>query len=112
MNNQTSREAFNKKDVLVNTWTSAELSGFNVRIPNGVKVKHIPTQIEVTCEDDRSQHKNLHSALKELERLVLERASGVAAKSPSEQEFDRFIAENPNATPLQVWQAATQWADK
>lgn len=34
----------------------------------------------------------------------------VSAKSPSEQEFDRFIAENPNATPLQIWQAATQFA--
>lgn len=34
----------------------------------------------------------------------------VAVKSTSEQEFDKFIEENPNATPLQVWQAATQFA--
>lgn len=34
----------------------------------------------------------------------------VSAKSPSEQEFDKFIEENPDSTPLQIWQAATQFA--
>lgn len=120
---QTSREAFDLKDVSVNSWSGAKVSGFSLRVPNGIRVKHYPTQIEVTCEDERSQHKNRDVALKELERLVNlhndKRRSGAyvfdgAELKPSDSmtKCYKYLRENPDASPEQIWQAATQYADR
>lgn len=60
-----SYENFDPKDLLIQSFPTNP-SGFIHRIPNGIRAVHLPTGIAVTCETDRSQHRNRHLALTEL----------------------------------------------
>lgn len=60
-----SYENFDPKDLLIQSFPT-QPSGFVHRIPNGIRVIHLPTGTVVTCDADRSQHRNRHLALTQL----------------------------------------------
>lgn len=60
----------NPSDILVQSWSSKRKGSWSVTIDSGVKITHMPTGIHVTCDKDRSQHKNRHAALTELSKLI------------------------------------------
>ena len=61
---------FKPEDITVCTWTSANTGGFNLNVPSGVKVTHIPTGQQFTCEEHRSQHRNRVVCLDMLEEYL------------------------------------------
>lgn len=58
--------SFKPDDVVITSWSSAETFG----CLNGVMVTHKETGIVVTCDKERSQHKNRHLAFLELEEKI------------------------------------------
>lgn len=53
--------------IKVESWSEHdEKSRWSLRVPNGVKITHIPTGISVTRDTERSQHRNRDIALCEL----------------------------------------------
>lgn len=64
-----SYENFDPNDLLIQSY-STKPSGFVHRIPHGIRAIHLPTGTVVTCDADRSQHKNRHDALTQLWELV------------------------------------------
>lgn len=60
-------EDFNPEDLAILTYTTKPTGDFGPhRVPQGIKVIHIPTGTVVCCEEDRSQHRNRHKALEQL----------------------------------------------
>lgn len=64
--------AFKPEDVVISVFpdNSHKHGMLTGKIPVGIKVIHIPTGIVVTCETERSQHKNRELALNKLWELV------------------------------------------
>ena len=60
----------NADDIVVQSWSSKSRGAWDVNADTGVKITHIPTGIIVTCEKERSQHKNRHLAMTELSRMI------------------------------------------
>jgi protein subunit release factor A len=46
---------------------SSKHGSWSLSIPVGIRVVHVPTGIEVTCEKHRSQHLNKEECLRDLE---------------------------------------------
>ena len=65
-----SYENFNPEDLVVLSYTTKPNGGFVHRIPQGIRAIHLPTGTVVTCETERSQHRNRHLALTELWQKV------------------------------------------
>lgn len=63
------------EDVRIFSWESKSRSAWSLSIPRGVHIIHIPTGNEVKCDSERSQHKNKHLALIQLNK-ILEKANG------------------------------------
>jgi peptide chain release factor 2 len=61
---------FKPNEVKVNSWDSKKRGAWGLRIPSGVEVIHLPTGIIVTCDKERSQHRNRHLAFIELEEKL------------------------------------------
>ncbi len=64
-----SYENFDPNDLLIQSFPT-QPSGFVHRIPNGIRAIHLPTGTVVTCDTDRSQHRNRHLALTHLWDMV------------------------------------------
>lgn len=61
----------NPEDLLFETYPTAPRSGMVAGVINqGIKIFHIPTNIGVIVDSERSQHRNREKALAMLEILV------------------------------------------
>lgn len=79
----------NPDDIRIDTYRSSGKGGQHVnKTDSAVRITHLPTNIVVQCQNDRSQHKNKASAMKQLKSKLYEYEQDL-----KNAELDRFYGE-------------------
>ena len=79
----------NEADLRVDTYRSSGAGGQHVnKTDSAIRLTHLPTGIVVSCQSERSQHKNRHQAMKMLRSRVYE-----FEMDKKRRDMDRFYGE-------------------
>jgi peptide chain release factor 2 len=77
------------EDIRVDTFRSSGKGGQHVnKTDSAIRITHFPTGLVVSCQNDRSQHKNRDSAMKTLKSRIFERM-----QDEKRSEMERFYGE-------------------
>ncbi len=79
-----------QKDLKIDVYRSSGPGGQSVNTTDSaVRITHLPTNLVVTCQDEKSQHKNKAKALKILKARILERIEDQRAAEISRERRDQ-----------------------
>ena len=78
-----------EEDLRIDTYRASGSGGQHVnKIESAVRITHLPTNIVVTCQNERSQHKNRASAIKTLKARIYEKQT-----DEKRTEMEKFYGE-------------------